>query len=345
MSIIVIAYGTDPLFQRPMTNCERLAYMSSKNMEGVQLVEERLRSQCESQTVPTDWPVLKGTRDDNGDDFVNMKVQDSQLRNGSNDTMPSMLKKSVYWHIIRIPNMKVRITTLVTLDIITSVFFSLDFCLRVFSCPCLIRYFSSIVNIFDTVALLAGFTHMLALFAVEHEQFDQDWVDMLQYIQMLRAFRLFRIVSNVRAGRVLMYTVKANGKDLIILALFLLAGMCTFASIVFIVEKNDNARSIPQWWYWSVITMTTVGYGDITVKTDVGRVIACLCALSGVLMFALTVPVFANHFLTLYNYVGSTANKSTNGIEPVSSTAGGQNSNIKNNLESMNVPFKTDEKQ
>ncbi|KAH3830031.1 hypothetical protein DPMN_103267 [Dreissena polymorpha] len=158
---------------------------------------------------------------------------------------------------------------------------------------------------------------------------------------MLRAFRLLRIVSNVRAGRVLMYTVKANGKDLIILALFLLAGMCTFASIVFIAERNDNARSIPQWWYWSVITMTTVGYGDITVKTDVGRFIACLCALSGVLMFALTVPLFANHFLTLYNYVGSSTHKRTNNAETEGSNTDQHDSSIKTDFKSMNHALET----
>ncbi|KAH3830040.1 hypothetical protein DPMN_103277 [Dreissena polymorpha] len=346
LSIFVIAYGTDPLFQRSMTNCERLEYMSSKNMDGVQLVEERLRNHCESQIVPTDLPLLKKKSDDTDDGFVKLKVQDNQLRNSSQDFNNTRLLKgtSTFSHIVRIPNMKVRITTFVVLESITLAFFTIDFVLRVCSCPCLIRYFASIINIFDTVALLAAYVHMLILFIVEHEQFELDWVDVLQYMQMLRAFRLFRIVSNVRAGRVLMYTIKANNKDLFIIALFLIAGMCTFASIVFIAERNDNTRSIPQWWYWSIITMTTVGYGDITVKTAVGRFIACLCALSGVLMFALTVPLFANHFLTLYNYVGSSANKRTNGNVTITSTSGGQTSSIKNNLESIDNPVKTDGK-
>jgi hypothetical protein len=120
---------------------------------------------------------------------------------------------------------------------------------------------------------------------------------------MLRSLRLFRIVANIRAGKVLAYSARKNVKDLSILILFLIAGMCTFASCFYIVEEKTTIESIPDAWYWAIITMTTVGYGDIEPRTKIGRLLACICAVVGVLLLALTVPIFANHFLILYQHV------------------------------------------
>ncbi|XP_053378587.1 potassium voltage-gated channel protein egl-36-like [Mercenaria mercenaria] len=60
--------------------------------------------------------------------------------------------------------------------------------------------------------------------------------------------------------------------------------------------------SIPNAWYWAIVTMTTVGYGDISPESGFGRVIASLCAVSGVLLLSITLPMFVNNFLTYYQY-------------------------------------------
>ena len=221
----------------------------------------------------------------------------------SHTTTQSNSHVSLAMKTIKIPNMKVKITTFVVLDMITTVFFTIDLLLRLISCPCVFRYFTSIINIADAAALISTYIHMLIQCLSKHHRYEEEWVDVLEYMQMLRSLRLFRLISNVRAGRVLAYTVRSNAKDLLILIMFLIAGMCTFASVFYIAE--ESVMDIPHSWYWAVVTMTTVGYGDITPQTAIGRLLSCICAVSGVVMFAMTVPIFANHFITLYQYIGA----------------------------------------
>ncbi|KAL4221595.1 hypothetical protein ACF0H5_019852 [Mactra antiquata] len=67
-------------------------------------------------------------------------------------------------------------------------------------------------------------------------------------------------------------------------------------------RDRDSVRSIPMAWYWAIITMTTVGYGDLSPSTTVGYVLATVCAISGVLLLSITLPMFVNNFLCLYLY-------------------------------------------
>ncbi|XP_060559368.1 potassium voltage-gated channel protein Shaw-like, partial [Ruditapes philippinarum] len=115
-----------------------------------------------------------------------------------------------------------------------------------------------------------AFMNELAFWEIPVESLSScyDWIDMLEYSQMLRALRLFRIVSSIRAGKVLAYSIRANLKDLSILCLFLIAGMCAFASCFYIAEDKKNVSSILIGWYWAVVTMTTVGYGDISPQSQ-----------------------------------------------------------------------------
>jgi voltage-gated potassium channel Kch len=79
-------------------------------------------------------------------------------------------------------------------------------------------------------------------------------------------------------------------------------------------------------WWWSIVTMTTVGYGDIYPKSVVGRILGGLCALYGVLMFSMTLPIFVNTFHTVYQYAifadRNSHKKKTKGKTPVISTTG-----------------------
>jgi len=88
---------------------------------------------------------------------------------------------------------------------------------------------------------------------------------------------------------------------------FLVLGIVIFASLVYYAErtqfnpKNDFI-SIPVGLWWAIVTMTTVGYGDLTPKTYLGMLVGSACAVMGVLMIALPVPVIVSNFTLFYSH-------------------------------------------
>ena len=300
------------------------------------MLADMLLKHCESKKIPFN---MDGSRQGlNGDlanesdmdepNFVQVQINapmDIEAKpNSSEDSQASSLKAAPSVFSVTLPNVRVKIATFITLEIVTMVFFTIDGLLRVCSCPNMFRYFMSPINIADVVALVASYVNMYMFLFESWDTYNLTWVNFIQYIQTIRALRLFRIVSNVKAGRVLWYTLRSNSHELLILLLFIVACMATFASIFYLSEGRNTVPSIPNAWYWAVITMTTVGYGDLAPRTAIGRLAAILCAVSGVILFALTVPLFANHFMALYSFVYSPVyqpnTRSTNGkaldIEP-----------------------------
>ena len=89
--------------------------------------------------------------------------------------------------------------------------------------------------------------------------------------------------------------------------MFLIISVLIFACLIYYAEmveedpKNDF-KNIPLGFWWAVVTMTTLGYGDMIPRTGLGYLVGGLCALSGVLVIALPVPVIVNNFALYYSH-------------------------------------------
>lgn len=98
--------------------------------------------------------------------------------------------------------------------------------------------------------------------------------------------------------KVLVYTIVVSFYELLLIISFLFAGVLIFASIIHYAEE-ETFPNIPYAIWWALVTMTTVGYGDVTPKSGMGYFIGALCVVAGILVIAFTVPVVVNNF-TLY---------------------------------------------
>merc|ERR1719348_738796 len=126
-----------------------------------------------------------------------------------------------------------------------------------------------------------------------------------EILQVFRIFKLARVLKLARHSpglQAIVYTLRSSYKELGLLIFLVSISGFIFASLCFFIEIEEESgfTSIPTAFYWVVITMTTVGYGDIFPVTGLGKLVGTLCAVSGVLVLSLPIPIIAGNFETFH---------------------------------------------
>ena len=165
------------------------------------------------------------------------------------------------------------------------------------------------MNIIDALALVPLYLKLVIL-AIDPDMSGGGTMNLLKTILLLRIIRIFRIFKLMRqysALKILLYAVKASFRELLMLTIFLMLGVVIFASLIYFAEQSQTKHfdNIPIGFWWAIVTMTTVGYGDTYPTTTLGYVVGTLCALCGVLVLALTIPIISNNFTLFYSHAQS----------------------------------------
>ncbi|XP_058817998.1 potassium voltage-gated channel protein Shaw-like [Topomyia yanbarensis] len=184
-------------------------------------------------------------------------------------------------------------------ELVCNVWFIIELMVRLVVTPNIFQFIKSPVNIIDLAATLSFYTDVCQRMG-EH-------TGLLEAFSIVRILRLFKLTRHSPGLRILIHTFKASARELTLLVFFLVLGIVVFASLVYYAEKlQDNPdnqfKSIPLGLWWAIVTMTTVGYGDMAPKTYVGMFVGALCALAGVLTIALPVPVIVSNFSMFYSH-------------------------------------------
>ncbi|XP_044126497.1 potassium voltage-gated channel subfamily A member 4 isoform X3 [Bufo gargarizans] len=200
------------------------------------------------------------------------------------------------------------------------VWFSFEFAVRLFACPSKPGFFRDIMNIIDIVSILPYFITLgteLGNQPQQHQQQQQQHplqgtgqqqqamsFAILRIIRLVRVFRIFKLSRHSKGLQILGHTLRASMRELGLLIFFLFIGVILFSSAVYFAEADEpttHFHSIPDAFWWAVVTMTTVGYGDMKPITVGGKIVGSLCAIAGVLTIALPVPVIVSNFNYFYH--------------------------------------------
>lgn len=201
------------------------------------------------------------------------------------------------------------------IETVCIIWFTFELMVRFASCPQKVAFFKNIMNFIDIVAIIPYFITLGTVISDDSKRQNQAMsLAILRVIRLVRVFRIFKLSRHSKGLQILGQTLKASIRELGLLVFFLLISVILFSSAVYFAEVDAEKtffRSIPDAFWWAVVTMTTVGYGDMRPVTVAGKLVGSLCAIAGVLTIALPVPVIVSNFNYFYHRETETEEKPT----------------------------------
>jgi voltage-gated potassium channel len=152
--------------------------------------------------------------------------------------------------------------------------FLVEYVARLLAVKSPLRYAVSFFGVVDLVALLPSLLSLLVP--------GLQSLLVIRSLRMVRLFRIFQLSSYVGESRLIVEAIRASSARIIVFLLGVSSIVTIIGGLVYVVEGPENGfTSIPKGIYWGIVTLTTVGFGDITPKTPFGQFIASLIMLLG----------------------------------------------------------------
>ncbi|HVG43005.1 MAG TPA: ion transporter, partial [Chitinophagaceae bacterium] len=152
--------------------------------------------------------------------------------------------------------------------------FTIEYILRLVCIKQPIRYVFSFLGLIDLLSIIPAY---LSIFFVGAQS-----LLVLRALRLLRIFRIFKLTHFISEMQFLGSAIKGSLKKISIFMLFVLAMVIILGSVMYLIEGRKNGfGSIPDSIYWAIVTITTVGYGDISPVTPLGKFVASFIMLIG----------------------------------------------------------------
>ena len=159
-------------------------------------------------------------------------------------------------------------------EIMVSVLFSIEYLYRIVKAKKKVSYIISFFGLIDMISILPFY---LGFFHLEAGSFL-----IIRAFRIFRVFRIFKLAKFLGEESVLKSTLKRSLPKITVFLVFVLIIIILFGSLMYLVEGEENGfTSIPKSIYWAIVTMTTVGYGDIAPQTVFGQFLASVIMLLG----------------------------------------------------------------
>ncbi|NND33557.1 MAG: ion transporter [Saprospiraceae bacterium] len=167
-----------------------------------------------------------------------------------------------------------------TIEWILTFFFTIEYILRLYCVRKPWKYATSFYGIIDFLAILPSY---LAIFIVGGQS-----LMVIRALRLLRVFRIFKLGSFMVQGNVILQSIRQSRNKIAVFLYFIVIMVTIIGSLMYFLEGDVNEAfdSIPTSIYWAVVTLTTVGYGDITPVTSIGKFMSALVMILGYAVIA-----------------------------------------------------------
>lgn len=194
-------------------------------------------------------------------------------------------------------------------DWIFTVFFTIEYTFRLYAVYNPAKYATSFFGIIDLLSIMPSY--LSVLFPGLHS------LMIIRALRLLRLFRIFKLHQFVAQGQMLRKSIIVSLPKILIFLFNILILVFIFGSLMFVIENGVNEKfdSIPRSIYWAIITVTTVGYGDISPVTTAGQFVAAFTMLIGYAVLAVPTGIMTSTMLQMSKNESNTINCKSCGLE------------------------------
>ena len=170
--------------------------------------------------------------------------------------------------------------------------FTAEYLLRIYCSKNTLRYIVSFYGIVDALSI---FPFYLAILFPGLQS-----VAIIRILRVLRIFRILNMGSFMKEATIMLLSLRKSLRKIVIFMMFVFITAIILGSIMYSIEceVNPNISSIPKGIYWAIVTLTTVGYGDITPITDLGQIVSGIVMILGYSVIAVPTGIISADLVT-----------------------------------------------
>ena len=172
-------------------------------------------------------------------------------------------------------------TCIIVLEYVLSILFTIEYILRVYCSPVKKNY---VLSFFGIIDLLATLPQLLSIFFP-----PLRYLSIMRTFRLIRIFRVLKLFAFINEGYLLLESIRKSINKILVYFFFVVVLVCILGTLMFIVEgqiPGTEFTSIPKSIYWAIVTLTTVGYGDITPTTGLGQFLSGIVMILGYTIIA-----------------------------------------------------------
>lgn len=160
-----------------------------------------------------------------------------------------------------------------------TILFTLEYVIRIWSTKTPFRYIFSFWGIVDLLSILPTYLELI--------NFGFHYLLAIRIFRLLRVFRVLKLVRFNREAQKLLLALRGSGHKIGVFLMAVISIMVLLGTLMYVIEGGENGfTSIPQSIYWAIVTVTTVGFGDIVPQTVLGKILSSIAMIMGYAIIA-----------------------------------------------------------